>query len=209
MKDLFLLVADKNARFTLEGALNRPKSLGIRPITFDVRVHSGRDGGARTSGPEIIGLEHRRFHHAMLVFDFEGSGTDSPNAVELEQDLDRRLALQWQERAKAIVIDPEVDAWIWAADSVIEPEIGWPAGSGLRPWLREQGYAFDAREKPIRPKEALEAALSRIKLPRSSAIYRRIADRASMRRCTDPAFHRFRLALASWFPAQPESEPGV
>lgn len=89
MKDLFLLVADKNARFTLEGALNRPKSLGIRP------------------------------------------------------------------------------------------------------------------------KEALEAALSRIKLPRSSAIYRRIADRASMRRCTDPAFHRFRLALASWFPAQPESEPGL
>jgi hypothetical protein len=34
MKDLVLLVADKNAQFVLKGALLRPEALGIRRIEF-------------------------------------------------------------------------------------------------------------------------------------------------------------------------------
>src|SRR5258707_585246 len=119
MKDLVLLVADKNAQFALKGALGRPDALEIRPIEFEFRVHPGRDGGARKSGPELLALERRRFEHALLVLDFEGSGTELPNAKDLEAQLDARLSGRWKEAAKSIVIEPELDVWIWGADNAI------------------------------------------------------------------------------------------
>lgn len=80
MEDLVVLVADKNAQFALTGALSRHKALGIRAITPDFRIHPGRDGGVRTSGAEVLAGEHRRFAHALLIFDLEGSGAaERPN----------------------------------------------------------------------------------------------------------------------------------
>jgi hypothetical protein len=120
MKDLVLLVADKNAHFALKDALGRPEALGIRPIEFEFRVHPGRDGGTRRTGPEVLALERRRFKHALLVLDFEGCGTDLPNATALEAQLDGRLSTHWKEAAKSIVIEPELDVWVWGADNAVE-----------------------------------------------------------------------------------------
>lgn len=200
MKDLVLLVADKNAQFALKGALGRPKALGIRPIEFDFRVHPGRDGGTRKTGPDVLALERRVFRHGLLVLDFEGCGTDLPNAQALEAQLDGRLSAHWQTAAKAIVIEPELDVWIWGADNAVQAAIEWPAGQSVRDWLREQGFAFEASGKPTRPKEALEAALSVIDMPRSSALYQRIAEKISLRRCADEAFARLRAQLIQWYP---------
>ena len=200
MKDLVLLVADKNAQFALKGALGRPEALGIRPIEFEFLVHPGRDGGTRRTGPEVLALERRRFRHALLVLDFEGCGTDLPNATELEAQLDGRLSAHWKNAAKSIVIEPELDVWVWGADNAVEVVIEWPAGKSVREWLREKHFAFDANEKPARPKEALEAALRIPGLPRSSALYQTIAEKISLRRCGDEAFIRFRNQLIEWFP---------
>ena len=199
MKDLVLLVADKNAHFALKGALGRPEALGIRPIEFEFRVHPGRDGGTRRTGPEMLALERRRFKHALLVLDFEGCGTDLPNATELEAQLDGRLSTHWKEAAKSIVIEPELDVWVWGADNAVEAVIEWPAGKSVREWLRERGFTFEANEKPTRPKEALEAALRIPGLPRSSALYQTIAEKISLRRCGDEAFIRLRKQLLAWF----------
>lgn len=200
MKDLVLLVADKNAQFALSGALWRPEALGIRPIEFEFRVHPGRDGGARKSGVEVLALERRRFQHALLVFDFEGSGTDLPDAPALEAQLDDRLRARWSGEAKAIVIKPELDVWIWGSDNAVAEAIEWPVGKPLRKWLHEHGFDFEPPEKPTRPKEALEAALQVAGLPRSSALYRRIAEKISLQRCSDRAFIRLRKQLTVWFP---------
>jgi hypothetical protein len=199
MKDLVLLVADKNAHFALKGALGRPEALGIRPIEFEFRVHPGRDGGTRRTGPEVLALERRRFRHALLVLDFEGCGTDLPNATALEAQLDGRLSTHWKEAAKSIVIEPELDVWVWGADNAVEAIIEWPAGKSVREWLRERGFTFEANEKPTRPKEALEAALRIPGLPRSSALYQTIAEKISLRRCGDEAFIRLRKQLLGWF----------
>src|SRR5712691_9839874 len=120
MKDLVLLTADKNMHFALKGALGRHEALEIRPIEFEFRVHPGRDGGTRRTGPEVLALEGRRFQHGLLVLDFEGSGTDLPNAKALEGQLDQRLSVRWKEAAKSIVIEPELDVWIWGADNAVE-----------------------------------------------------------------------------------------
>lgn len=200
MNDLVLLVADKNAHFALKGALSRPEALGIRPIGFEFRVHPGRDGGTRRSGPEMLALERRRFKHGLLVLDFEGCGTDLSDAKALEVELDGRLSMRWGTAAKSIVIEPELDAWVWGSDNVVELAIEWPAGQHVREWLRGQGFAFDPNGKPTRPKEALESALRWAGLPRSSALYQSIAGRISLHRCGDEAFIRLRQRLMEWFP---------
>ena len=200
MKDLVLLVADKNAHFALKGALGRTKALGIAPIEFEFRVHPGRDGGVRKSGPEALARERRRFKHALLVLDFAGSGSDLPDAEALEAELDSKLQLLWKGAAKSVVIAPEVDVWMWGSDNAVEEVIGWSSRKRIREWLHDEGYTFDANGKPTHPKEAIEAALKISGTPRSSALYQRIAGKISLSKCADSAFLRLRRQLGEWFP---------
>jgi hypothetical protein len=136
------------------------------------------------------------------VLDFEGCGTALPTALALEAQLDRRLHTHWRESAKSIVIEPELDVWLWGADNAVETAIEWQAVQRVRDWLRERGFTFETNGKPTRPKEAFEAALRVPALPRSSSLYRNIAECISLRHCKDGAFIRLREQLLQWFPPQ-------
>ncbi len=98
------------------------------------------------------------------------------------------------------VIEPELDVWVWGTSNAVEAAIEWPNGPGIRDWLHKNGFTFETTSKPTRPKEALEAALKVPGLPRSSALYQRIAEKISLRRCSDAAFIRLRNRLTHWFP---------
>ena len=176
MKDLVLLVADKNMQATLRGVLARPQAMGIRSVSFEIRVHPGRDGGSRTTGGLILAVERRRFDHALLIFDLAGSGAHTDDPVALEQELDVSLNVQWAGRAKSIVIAPELDAWIWGADSALREVFRWPLDVPIRQWLRAKGFQFDLAGKPSQPKEALEAIVRVHRQARSSALYEKVAE---------------------------------
>ena len=199
MKDLIILVADKTMEFTLRAGLGRHEALGIRPISFDMLQHPNRDGGVRTTGAQILALERARFAHALLMLDFEGSGT-AGSARQLEQELDVQLAATWGTRSKAIVIEPELDTWAWGADNLLAQVFTWPRPEPIREWLAEQGFEF-VDGKPRRPKEALERVFRFCGWPRSAANYLKIAERISLAHCQDPAFARLKSALQLWFPA--------
>jgi hypothetical protein len=200
VEDLVVLVADKNMQFALRGALNRPAALAIRAVKVEFRTHMGRDGGMRTSGVELLARDRSRFDRALLVFDYEGSGAAPGRSVEeLEAALDRQLSVTWGSDAKAIVIEPELDVWLWGADNALREALTWPLQESIRDWLSKRGFAFDNMGKPLRPKEAFEALVVVHKLPRSSALYEKIASRISLQRCSDPAFLRLRKALQGWF----------
>jgi hypothetical protein len=198
MKDLLVLVADKNMQFALKGALERPPALGICSIEYELLVHAQRDGGVRKTGPEILRLQRRRFKHGLLMLDFEGSGTRSNLATELEAELNQRLYTAWGDSAKAIVIAPELEVWLWGSYNLIAEIIHWQGELPLEQWLANQGFLFE-RHKPNRPKEALERLLIDAKQPRSAALYKKITDRISLKNCTDAAYLRLRQYLISWF----------
>lgn len=200
MRDLVVLTADKNMQFALRGALQRPDALRIRPIEFDFRVHAGRDGGARSSGADVLRSERRRFNKALLVLDYDGCGARTgQSALDVEAQLDSELALVWGADAKAIVIEPELEAWVWGSDNALQSALEWPLRQSIRTWLMENGHAIGLNEKPTQPKNAFEALVAVHKIPRSSAIYQLITARISLARCQDAAFLRLRRALQRWF----------
>lgn len=198
--DLVILVPDKNTRFALNAALKRPDALGIRPIAFKIIVHSGRDGGVRSSGAELLRTEKNAFVHALIVHDFEGSGAKEADPMELEKSLDASLLAVWGARSKAIVAYPEMDMWMWGSDNKLKQVLNWTRTGDIRDWVKKAGFELDNNDKPLRPKEAIEHVMSELRLPRSSAVYGKIASEISLARCHDAAFQRLRRQLQKWFP---------
>lgn len=200
MHDLVILVADKPMQFSLRGALDRPKSLGIRPIRADYVVHANRDGGVRKTGPDLLALKHSAAKHALMILDYEGCGANQP-AAELEAELDQRLSQRWGVKAKAVVIEPELDVWMWGSDNALRSVLDWDKPASIREWLRNADWRFAHDDKPERPKEALEKVLRELRQPQSAALYEAIAKQISLARCQDKAFLRLKHQLQEWFPA--------
>ncbi len=199
MRDLIMLVADKNTEFTIHGGLGRPTALSVRPVDYHILVHPERDGGVRRTGVQLLRLQRRQFGHALLLFDYEGSGA-SVAADELEAALTAELRTTWGDNGRAIVVRPEVDVWMWGADVHLQRVVGWSFADGVRDWLVSSGFLFDHTGKPQRPKEALEAVFRRAQTRRSSACYKTLASMQSLSRCEDASFLKLRAILQLWFP---------
>ena len=122
-RDLVVLVADKDMQHALKGLLSRPQAMGTRPIAHDIYVHPLHDPAcARPEGVQFLSRFAAQYDHGLLLFDHEGSGCEATPAEELQNEIDRRLALSaWGERARAIVLDPELEAWVLVKLSPCRP----------------------------------------------------------------------------------------
>jgi hypothetical protein len=199
-KDLVVLTADKNAQFALRGIMSRGRAMRIRSIQVDFHVHPGRDPGVLRNAHEFLRAFARSHGHALVVLDREGCGQEQVSRDELETTIEGALRnTGWGDRGRAIVIDPELDIWVWSDSPHVPSELGWlESDPAVVAWLEEQGFAFAGR-KPERPKEALEAVLRKVCRPRSSAIYQALAEKVGLSRCTDQAFDKLRTTLQAWF----------
>ena len=201
-KDLVVLAADKDMEYALKGLLSRPQALGIRAIEADIRVHPGHDPACAGRGVEYLSSFSEYYHYGLLLFDHEGSGREQTQPQALQEALNRDFVHSaWGERARAIVLSPELEVWVWSNSPHIDDVAGWKDRQpSLRSWMVEQGWLEEGEVKPRRPKEALQAALREARIPRSPSLYQRIAERVSLRRCEDRAFLKFKDILGSWFP---------
>ncbi len=200
-KELIILVADKNMEHALKGVLSRPEALRIRAINPDIRVHPRRDPGCEKDGVEFLRNFSKKYCYALLLFDHKGSGKEQDEPNNLEEDLfDRFKRSSWGGRAKAIVLSPELEAWVWSNSPHVDKVIGWKNRQlSLRDWLTKQGYLQPGEAKPNEPKKAFEAALRETKKQRSSSLYEEIAKKVSLDQCEDRAFQRFKDILYEWF----------
>jgi hypothetical protein len=200
--DLVALVADGDIQKMLETLLRRPADLGIGPIQAHVQPDSRHDPGCYRQ-PEVILRNYLRdARYALVVLDREGAGADREKGrQDMEQEIEALLSRNgWNERSAAIVIDPEVEAWVWTTAPDLAEAFGWKCERGpLRPWLKERGL-WDQGPKPPDPKAAVEATLRQTGRPRSSALYARVGASAPLEDCVDPAFRKLRRTLQSWFP---------
>ncbi|RLC05010.1 MAG: hypothetical protein DRI57_27825 [Deltaproteobacteria bacterium] len=200
-KDIIVLVADRNMEFSAKGILNRHQSLDIRPVTYDIRVHPGHDPACLRQSHSFLQAFIKRYAYALVIFDREGCGKDKASRETLEEAVEKRLAENgWRDRSAAIVLNPELEIWIWSDSPHVSRILGWSRKSpGLRHWLTAEGFLKEGQTKPRRPKEAVENALEIVKKARSSSLYFQIAQKVSFNRCDDPAFLKLRTTLKKWF----------
>lgn len=202
MTDLIAWVADNHQRDALRGLFTRHQSLGVRPFSSRVQVDPGKDPGCRTQGVNRLRLFLRQFRYALLMFDHEGSGAENTPAIDLESQLEAQLnAAGWGGRAATIVVEPEIEAWIWTPSPQVDIALGWSRRlPGVRDWLRDQGFQTGSQGKFQNPKDAVKAALREVRKAPSGAIFRQIAEKVSFQQCQDRAFKKLWTCLRSWFP---------
>ena len=197
MKDLLCAVADKNMEAAVAALLKRPEAIGIRTVSFDIFVHPRRDPGLFREGVEILRQVRQSYLHALILLDASWDGAPADIQTRLDRELHGADFSKW---ARAIVIVPELEVWVWSDSPHVERILGWSGRSpGLRGWLEQQRLWTGGSPKPADPKKAVEAALCQAGKPRSSAIYRALASEVSLERCHDPAFRRLRQTLREWF----------
>lgn len=200
IKDLILLVADKNTQFALDGLLQRHVALQIRPIEYDIYIHPLRDPGVYREASDFLRPFHRQYRYAVVFLDREGSGQENKPASTIEQEIKTGLERNgWQNRAESVVFDPELEIWVWVNSRKLATYTGWDNLQALLDFMQNGGYWATNSPKPQRPKEAFEEALREKRIQRSSAIYKRIASDVDFQGCREPSFERFRCVLRDWF----------
>ncbi|MBX3083032.1 MAG: hypothetical protein KF716_15475 [Anaerolineae bacterium] len=200
--DLVILVADKDTEFALKGLFSRPQSLGIRSIEVEILIHIQRDPGCWNEADSFLRPFSKQFAYALVIFDHQGCGQEDKMADRLEEELEQRLNLTgWEDRSHVVILQPELEIWVWSDSPKVDECLGWTNKSpSLRHALREQDLLDAEAYKPHDPKLALEWALRQVKKPRSSDLYKRLAEQVSFQRCTDQSFLRFKNILQTWFP---------
>jgi hypothetical protein len=129
-RDLVVLVADKDMEQAIRQLLQRPASLGISAPMHEVYTHPEHDGGCRTASHDLLRSLSSQYRFALVLFDHEGSGGDTIEREQLERQVEARLeANGWNGRCGALVIDPELEIWVWTDSSELDRSSDGPGAS--------------------------------------------------------------------------------
>lgn len=205
MRDCVFLVADNQMAAMVEGFLTRDQchlSLGCGPFDFDagsdIVVDPNRDPGVYSRGHELLAQYASSHQRAVVMLDAAWEG--APGPAEIQAKISQDLAARWG-TCLVVVLEPELEAWIWQDNQHVAEALGMGDYAALRAELEAADFWRAGEPKPYKPKEAVERVLYQARIPRSSAIYRKIASRASTKHCVDPAFLTLRDGLSGWFGA--------
>lgn len=210
MRDCIFLLADTNMQAAFEGFLTRQafhQSLGCGTFSFDPRkdiaVASGdNDPGLYTRGHELLRPYQVTHCYAVVVLDAERGGSPGKKAIT-EHLTSKILATGWAAgNFVVIVIDPELENWIWQQNDYVARELGFGNSNEMMADTDLRATWPQGQAKPTAPKEILETLLQKRRIPRSSAIYKHITSQVSIKYCQDSAFQRLIVSLRAWFPQE-------
>jgi hypothetical protein len=209
MKDLLVHVADADAEAVFTAVLARPQSLGIRAVSFDVQRNTGRDCGVVKNGADLARFSKKKYHKALLVLDFHGSGREGKGgpadcAELVQQGLD---LVTWSGNSAVAVLVPELEEWLWRNRPALAAYFNQPLE-----WLEAAAGRYAEKhslnlEDAIagNPKEVWEHVMKReLKRTISPADFRKIAEKAGLTAWRQsPSFERIVGVLQAWFPPAP------
>ena len=142
-RDLVVLAADKDMEFAVRGIISRHKSLQIREIKAYFLVHSKHDPGCRNEPEKMLRSFCPSHQYALVLLDHEGSGAEKKKREEIEAEIEAVLNKNgWSDRAAAIVIEPELEAWVWSTLRHM-----WPKSSAGK--TSQKNYENGCKRKPV------------------------------------------------------------
>jgi len=212
-RDCLFLVADSAMGNVVDGFLSKGHfegRIGCRQFEFDFdkdvleapKLGMGADGGIYKHCHRMLQENgYMESHRRLVVLCDQQFGSEVPAAEVRTEILDRIQKNGWgDDKADVVVIDPELEIWIWQDSPHVQKAIGFNGPGSLRELLREDGSWPDGRIKPSEPKELFRQLCHRYKTPFSSALYRDVAENVSALGCSDPAFKQLLHTLCRWFP---------
>jgi hypothetical protein len=113
----------------------------------------------------------------------------------MEADLEKRLQGAGWADAIAVVLDPELEVWVWSRSPHVAPTLGLTTDELTMILAR---FSPNSQGKPEHPKEAMIAALRQGRRPHSPRIFQELAEKVSLT-ANERAFDRLRTALQNWF----------
>jgi hypothetical protein len=165
----------------------------------------------KTTAPPLLHaicgeLLQRKFHKALLLWDYHGSGHERRYSPDESSDkIQERLdSVRWQDNSGAVVVVPELEEWLWhSADSVAE-HFGLEQNK-LVVWIEE--YATRKRSTfenvtQNSPKELFESiCIEKLKRTISPRDFEDIGTIASVKGFQQSSsFRKIVSLLQRWFP---------
>lgn len=199
-KDLIALVADADMRAIMSALFARWGKI-YGNFNCDIFSHPHRDNGVYLRSVEFLSLFHQQYRYGLVMFDRHGCGGEGASREELEHIVESCFAnTAWAGRVAAVVLDPELESWVWSDSPHVATELGWPEGTpALRSWLQQRELWPEKLYKPPDPKRALREALRKVQQSTSASLFDRLATRVSINRCSDPSFHKISVVIKTWF----------
>jgi hypothetical protein len=210
-RDCLFFVADGTMAEVIDGFLSRghfPGRLGCRDFEFSfdddilVGTHFGAtDGGMHKYCHALLQENgYMESHQHLVVMLDQKFGGERPAAEVREEVLANLQQCGWADRADVVVIDPELEVWVWQDNPHVERAVGYSGRTKLRELLNNDDEWPGGRDKPIQPKDLFKAVCKRFKQSYSPSLYRDIVEKVSIAGCTDQAFHQLVASLVRWFP---------
>jgi hypothetical protein len=208
-RSLVVLAADGTMEAVLREFFKKgiDRTLGCAAIDIDLRrdiFHSPlhTDGGLHKEAHKILQSRANEYEHALVVLD-QHFGGDRP-AIEVRDEILGNLrAFGWDERAEVVVIDPELEVWLWQDNPNVEKALRHPrekTSKSLREQLRDEKLWPDGQLKPDAPQATFDRVRQRNKAGARFGVYVQIAGSVSVKGCKDPSFLHFANTLRAWFP---------
>lgn len=175
MKDLYVFTADADALAVIRSVLARPLAIGIRPVTFKVNRHTGRDPGMVKNGPELVRMEVSKteFKKLVLIWDHQGSGWEEKSVDRAREEIQIRLnQVTWEDRSEAVAVVPEIEEWLWHSPASL--------GGHLKTGLAQ----LNAMVQDFASKRNLDCSTCKLRYPKEvfEEIFYRLAKRKPLPR---------------------------
>lgn len=208
MRELIILVADGTMEAVFHAFFGRERwdlTLGCGPFDlwpqediFHDTLHT--DGGVHKRAHELLRPYLNTHNRALVVIDQQFGG-DRPADEVRREILDRLEKNGWRGRCEIVVIDPELEVWLWQDKPQVSQALNF-SGPSLRAHLKETGEWPEDTVKPLDPKASLQTLIKPHRALKTKVVYSRIAKSVSVAGCTDQAFGRLASALRTWFPEE-------
>jgi len=214
MRDCVFLLADSTMAEVIDGFLSRGHlegRIGCRTFAYEYQAdvvvdvaHGNTDGGVHRRAHQIL-REHgyvTTHQHAVVVLD-QKFGGQRPAAEVREEILRNLRANGWPgDRSEVIVIEPELEVWMWQDSVHVEAAVGYRRPPSLRDFLGRDDLWPRGDAKPPQPKTLLKSVCRHNAVPYSAAVHREIAENIRVKDCRDDAFRRLVDTLRRWFPLE-------
>lgn len=205
-RDVVFYVADGTMEAVFQKFLGKGAfegRLGCKSFSYDIaRDPRSTDGGLHRRAHLLL-EGYKNTHEKVVVVLDQQFGGELP-AEQVRQDIEANLEKSgWATGSYAvIVIDPELEVWLWQDNGHVEHAVGYKGQKRLREHLADIGEWPNDQAKPSDPKASIQKLIKSNRAGPPMVVYSNIASNVSAKRCVDGAFQSMVDQLGGWFPKE-------